>query len=72
MTAPLESEFSLTRAHLGLGEAEMEQRPTLSPPDERAHAKPAEASREVRRAAALRANLRRRKTGPQAPSAGDA
>jgi hypothetical protein len=63
MRGPLQSEFSLTRTRAGLGEALMDDRPTIVPRAPATPVKASDASRETRRALALRANLRRRKAG---------
>jgi hypothetical protein len=55
----------LTRARTELGEAFMVDTPTSGPPAERRVA-PLATARESRLAAALRANLRRRKAAPKA------
>jgi hypothetical protein len=49
----------------------MDERSTHPPPDKAAPPKPADASREARRAEALRANLRRRKAGAKSAPAGE-
>jgi hypothetical protein len=49
----------------------MDDRPTITPPAKGAPTTPTDASREARRAEALRANLRRRKAALKSATAGE-